>query len=500
MTQPLLEMKGIGKSFNGVSVLKNVNFTVDHQDIVALMGGNGAGKSTLMKILNGVYHADQGEIFIEGQKVDIKNVLDARRYGIGMIYQEFSLVSTLTVAENIFLTQEPRKKSGLLDNERIVKKAKEILDSLGIDIDPRQKVEALSVGYRQIVEIAKALSGHIKILVMDEPTSALTEKETNILFGIVRKLTKMNISIIFISHRMKEIYQLCHKITVLRDGKVVISDEADKIPMDSIVSYIVGTAMDKKFEWVPRDYSMDTVPALEVRNLNYKNLVKDVSFCVYHSEILGIAGLMGSGRTETLTSIFGLQKPDSGGILVDGEKCNLNSPKDAIHRGIALIPESRRVQGLVMDHSVKENVLITVLDKIKKNAFLRESQGKRLVQEQIENLDIKTDGMKKQVCLLSGGNQQKVVIAKWLVNKSRILMLDEPTIGVDIGAKTEIIYRMRELADQGCAVIFVSSELNELLAVSDRILVFKDGEKIREIMRKDIEGEEVLQRAIQGYE
>lgn len=500
MTKPLLEMKGIKKSFNGVSVLKDVDFQVNRREVVALMGGNGAGKSTLMKILNGVYQADEGEIFLDGEKVEIRNVLDAGKHGIGMIYQEFSLISTLTVAENIFLAHEPRKRNMLLDNRACVEKAKEILDGLGIEIDPRKKVEELSVGYRQIVEIAKALSKNVKILVMDEPTSALTEHETETLFGIVRNLLKMDISVIFISHRMKEIYQICDRITVLRDGKIVISDEASKIPMDHIVSYIVGSAMDKKFEWIPRSYSMEATPALEVRNLTYRERVRDVSFSLYPSEILGIAGLMGSGRTETLLSVFGLLKPDAGVILVNGQECRIQAPEDAMKQGIALIPESRRAQGLVMDHSVKENVLITVLDKIRKYGFLKERQGEAIVEEQIRNLDIKTDHMKKNVCLLSGGNQQKVVISKWLANKSTILMLDEPTAGVDIGAKTEIIYRMRELADQGCAVIFVSSELNELLAVSDRILVLKDGKKIQEIMRKDIEGEEVLQRAIQGYE
>lgn len=500
MPQPLLEMREIEKSFNTVPVLKKVNFSVGRKEIVALMGGNGAGKSTLMKILNGVYQADHGDIYIDGEKVEIRNVLDARKHGIGMVYQEFSLISTLSVAENIFLTNEPRKKTGLIDNERCITKAKELLDSLGISIDPRQKVEELSVGYRQVVEIAKALSRQIKILVMDEPTSALTEKETQILFGIVRRLVKMDISVIFISHRLKEIYQLCDRITVLRDGNIVISDRAEKIPMSEIVSYIVGSTMDKKFEWIPRKYSMDTTPVLEVKNLKYKNIVQDISFSLYRSEILGIAGLMGSGRTETLLSIFGLLQPEAGEIRIDGEKCEIKSPRDAIRRGIALIPESRRVQGLVMKHSVRENTLITVLDKIKKHGLLSGREGDELVKEQVRNLDIKTDGIKKQIDLLSGGNQQKVVISKWLANDSRILMLDEPTSGVDIGAKTEIIYRMRELADQGCSVIFVSSELNELMAVADRILIYKDGRKLKEMIRSDIQKEEELQRAIQGYE
>lgn len=500
MEQFLLEMRGINKAFNDVPILKNVNFGVRKKEIIALMGGNGAGKSTLMKILTGVYQADSGEIFVDGEKAAIHNVLDSRKYGIGMIYQEFSLISTLTVAENIFLTHEPRKRTGLLDNTKCLQEAKTLLDRLGVQIDPKLRVEELSVGYRQIVEIAKALSQNIRLLIMDEPTSALTEKETEILFGIVRNLIKMDISVVFISHRMKEIYQICDRITVLRDGQIVVSDWTKNIPMDKIVSYIVGNTMSKKFEWVPRDYDMNGQPALEVRHLSYKNRVKDVNIQVFHSEILGIAGLMGSGRTETLLSVFGLLPRDTGEILVNGKTVDIRRPKDAISNGIALIPESRRVQGLVMDHSVKENIIITILDNLKRRLFISERRANSIVREQITALSIKTDSIKKQIGLLSGGNQQKVVIAKWLANDSDILLMDEPTIGVDIGAKTEIIYRIRELADKGCAIIFVSSELNELLAVADRIIILKDGEVIKEMNRKSIDSEEVLQRAIQGYE
>ena len=491
-------MKNICKSFNGIPVLKHVDYAVNEGEVVALMGGNGAGKSTLMKILNGVYKVDQGEIFMAGKKVSIQGVLDARNQGIGMIFQEFSLISTLTVAENIYLTHEPKKKSGFVDNQKCVKDAGIILNRLGIDIDPKEKVENLSVGFRQIVEIAKALSFDIKILVMDEPTSALTERETVVLFEIVRNLLKAGISVVFISHRLKEIYQLCDRITVLRDGVIVLDDECGKVPMSSIVQYIVGSEMNKKFEWIPRSYSLAGTPVLEVRNLKCKNKVKDISLKLYKSEILGIAGLMGSGRSETLQAIFGLIQPEHGEIYIKGEKCEIRKPMDAINRQIGLVPEARRVQGLVTLHSLKENVIVTILGKLRKFLFLSEKEADRVVKEQIRLLNIKTDGIHKKIQLLSGGNQQKVVISKWLVNKSSILLMDEPTVGVDIGAKTEIIHIIRKLADEGNSVLIVSSELNELLAVADRILVFKDGRVIDEMRREEIANEEVLQHAIQG--
>ena len=496
----VLEMKNICKSFSGIQVLEQVNFEVYENEIVALMGGNGAGKSTLMKILNGVYRSDSGEICLDGETIAIDGVLDARSHGIAMIYQEFSLISTLTVAQNIFLTREPRNKLGLVDNKLCIQKSQEILNTLGIDINPKAKVEDLSVGCRQIVEIAKALSTNVRILVMDEPTSALTEHETDILFGIIRRLVKTGISVIFISHRLKEIYQLCDRITVLRDGKIVLDDACTNIEMNQVIQYIVGSDMNKKFEWIPRTYPIDQPPVLEVANLKYKNRVKDISFALHPSEILVIAGLMGSGRSETLLSIFGLLKPDAGEILVDGKPCVIRTPSDAIAKGIALVPESRRVQGLVVEHSVKENVIITILDRIKKGILLSEKEANRRVKDQISLLNIKTDGIHKKVRLLSGGNQQKVVISKWLANQSRILMLDEPTVGVDIGAKTEIIHIIRQLADEGHSILIVSSELNELLAIADRILIFKDGLVINEMMRKEITSEEVLQHAIQGYQ
>jgi len=500
MNEPVLEMKNISKSFNGVPVLTDVDFCLRHKEIVALMGGNGAGKSTLMKILNGVYQADDGEILLNGEKVHIDSVIDANRHGIGMIFQEFSLVSTLTVAENIFLAHEPKKKSGLVDNALCIEKSKSILSGLGVDIDPTTRVEELSVGYRQIVEIAKALSHNVKILVMDEPTSALTNRETENLFEVVRKLVNMDIAIIFISHRIKEIYQICDRITVLRDGHVVVSDSKDNIPIDTIVNYIVGSESSKRYAWVPREFALDDTPILTVNNMSTEDKkVKDVSFSLHHSEILGIAGLMGSGRSETVLSLFGLEKVVGGSILVNGKPVRIDSPSDAINLGIALVPESRRVQGLVIDHSVQDNILITVLNEIQKIGWINDGQGTLIVEDAINKLRIKTESAKKAVNLLSGGNQQKVVLAKWLATKPAVLLLDEPTIGVDIGAKTEILHEIRYLSDNGCSIVFISSELNELLAVSDRILVLKDGVSIREVNRADLKGEEDLQRAVQGY-
>jgi len=499
LEQPMLLMKNISKSFNGIKVLDSVDFSVNKGEVHALMGGNGAGKSTLMKILTGVYTLDQGEIYIEGEKVSIQSPDDARKNKISMIFQEFSLIPTLTVAQNIFLTRESKTSFGLLDDKECIKKTEQLLKELEVDLDPNEVVGNLGVGYWQMTEIAKALSHEAKILIMDEPTASLTKKETEVLFSFINKLKAKGYSIIYISHRMDEIFEICDRITILRDGKHVATEDCKEIDLATVIQHIVGSEVDKAFEWKERSYSMNATPVLEVKRLSSGTKVKDVSFKIFPGEILGVAGLMGSGRSEMARSIFGIDPQDSGEILVNGKKRSIKSADDAIKAGIALIPEDRRIQGLVLEHSVKENLILPILSKLKKGWFIDEKKANEIALSFVKKLNIKTDDIFKTTNLLSGGNQQKIVLAKWLANDPTVLILDEPTIGVDIVAKTEIIDVIRHLADSGKAILVISSELSELLAVSDRVIVMHEGTIVKELNRKEIHSEEELQHAIQGY-
>jgi ribose transport system ATP-binding protein len=495
----MLVMKNISKSFNGITVLNSVDFSVNKGEVHALMGGNGAGKSTLMKILTGVYTADQGDIFIEGKQVSIQNPDDARKNYISMIFQEFSLIPTLTVAQNIFLTRESKTSLGLLNDKECIAKTTELLRELEVDIDPNEIVGNLGVGYWQMTEIAKALSQETKILIMDEPTASLTKKETEVLFSFINQLKAKGYSIIYISHRMDEILEICDRITILRDGKHVATENCKQIDLDTVIQHIVGSDMNKAFEWKERSYSTDVTPVLEVKQLSSGTKVQDVNFKLFPGEILGIAGLMGSGRSEMVRSIFGIDPKDSGDIIVNGQKRNIKSPADAVENGLALIPEDRRMQGLVLEHSVKENIILPILSKVKKGLLLDEKKADEIANRFVEKLNIKTDDIFKTTKLLSGGNQQKIVLAKWLANDPTVLILDEPTIGVDIVAKTEIVDVIRELADSGKAILVISSELPELLALSDRVIVMHEGKIIKELKRREINSEEELQHAIQGY-
>ncbi|AKG74739.1 sugar ABC transporter ATP-binding protein [Salinicoccus halodurans] len=498
MGDTILRMKDIEKGFNGNTVLDKVNFNVKAGEVHALMGGNGAGKSTLMKILTGVYQLDHGTIEIEDSKVNLGNPRDAQHVGVSMIFQEFSLIPKLTVAQNIFLHREPRTSLGMIDDKKMVKDSQRIMDDMGLSISPKDLVENLSVGYWQMTEIAKALSINTKILIMDEPTSTLTKTETEVLFSLIQQLKQSGITIIYISHRMDEIFQVCDRITVLRNGANVITAPCSEITMEELIDHIIGGNMVKSFEWIERAKIEDQKPLLEVKNLQSGSRVKNVSFSLHGGEILGLAGLMGSGRSETVRAIFGVDPVTGGEVKVRGEQVSFSSPKKAIQKGVGLVPEDRRSQGLVLGHSVRENMILSSLDKLSKNNVLQNQQANKEVEELVKKLNVKTDSTQKTISLLSGGNQQKVVLAKWLLNETEILLLDEPTSGVDIGAKIEIIDIIRELADAGKAVLVVSSEMTELLAMSDRVLIMKDGEITSSIERKDIKGEEDVERAIQG--
>ena len=493
----MLEMRAIEKQFNRNQVLKNANFSLRKGEVHALMGGNGAGKSTLMKILTGVYTADGGEILIDGQAVTIDSPTGAEALGVAMIFQEFSLVPTLTVAQNIYLNREPRSAGGLLiDDSELVRRAQAILDELGEDIDASLPVSRLSVGMCQIVEIAKALSKNARILIMDEPTSSISESEVERLFSFVRRLKANGISIIYISHRMAEIFDLCDRVTVMRDGENVRTDSCADLTMESLIDAMLGSAAGNSMHWHPRHHALGAEPALELIGLSRQQHFSDISLKVYPGEIVGLAGLMGSGRTEIMETIFGLHAPSAGEVRIEGKPvCGM---AEAIEAGVALVPENRRTQGLVLSQSVLDNFVLPNLGIFQRWGAVQLPSAMKAAHEFIRSLNIKADHLRKTVGLLSGGNQQKVVLAKWLARAPRVLLLDEPTIGVDIGAKSDIVQLVRKLAANGSAILVVSSEFEELLAMSDRLLVLRDGRATRCLERTEIDSEEMLHHAVQA--
>lgn len=491
-------MRGIKKRFDGVAVLRGVDFEVARGEIHALAGGNGAGKSTLMKILQGVYSLDAGDILINGQPTTISSIHEAKAAGIGMVFQEFSLVPSLTVAQNIYLGVEPLGTAGLIDDKAAVRQAAEVFDSMGVTVDPRAKVADLGTGYWQLTEIAKALAQNAQVLIMDEPTASLAKSETEALFELIGRLKARGISIIYISHRMDEIYRIADRITILRDGSWLLTEPLTALTPAQIVEGIVGKQMEGELAYRGRDMSSGGEPLLEARGLSAPPRLRDVNFTLHAGEIIGLAGLMGSGRTELARILFGIDKPQSGQVLLHGEPVTINSPGQAIERGLALIPEDRREQGLVLDHSVRENLLLPLLKKVGNGPFISPARGRKLAAELIEKFAVKVANPARPIRLLSGGNQQKVVLAKWLGTDPEVLILDEPTAGVDIGTKSEILEMVRGLADEGKGVIVISSEYPELLAVSDRVLIVREGTVTQDLARDEIPDEESLQLAVQG--
>ena len=487
MENTVLKMEGICKSFGDAKVLKNVQFELKHGEVHALAGGNGAGKSTLMKIMTGVYTHDEGKIFIDGKETVIEKPLDAKAQGIAMIFQELSLVQTMTVAENIFLGTEI-VKNGVRDVKKMNEKTSQILHRLGMDISPSTVVSELSVGMSQMVEIAKAVSKDAKILVFDEPTAALSDSETKRLFEIITQLKNEGVSMVYISHRMNEILSICDSITILKDGEYVTTQNIKDMTLDKIVSYMMGGTSGKghKFEWVERKHDENAKDVLKVDHLKINEKINDISFSLKHGEIVGFAGLMGSGRTEILECLFGLRKKEGGTVILDDKEVHIKNPTEAIK------------EGLVLMHSIKDNAVLPILDRLSiKGIFNDDKKERALVGENIKKFGVKAEHIDQEIGLLSGGNQQKIVIAKWMNTCPKVIMLDEPTAGVDIGAKGEILEIVRSFADQGCGVLFVSSELTEMMAICDRIIVLFDGRITGMISRKDIKLEEELQNAIQ---
>lgn len=485
----ILEMRNITKEFPGVKALNNVNLKVKKGEVHVLVGENGAGKSTLMKILNGVYSMDAGEIIYKGKKIEIRTPRDAQEAGISIIHQELNLIPKLSVAENIFLGREPINKHGFINWKEIYTKTENLLKKLEIDVHPKTKVSKLGIAQQQMIEIAKALSFESNVIVMDEPTSALTEKEINKLFNVIKQLKDSGVAIIYISHRLDEIKKIGDRLTVLRDGNYIGTYNVDDIDIDTIIQLMVGRKLDEKF---PKEPTIILNEILEVKNLTQKNRLKNISFSLKRGEILGLAGLMGAGRTELARAIFGIDPIDSGEIYINGSKRNIKSPLDAIKNGLGLLPEDRRSQGLVHTMSVVENITLASIDNFIKKLFINKKMEISTAQEYIKQVNIRTPSPLKKVCFLSGGNQQKVVLAKWLCANVEIIIFDEPTRGIDVGAKVEIYKLINNMAKNGKAIVLISSELPEILGMCDRILVMHEGKLNGEFSREEATQEKIL--------
>ncbi len=496
-----LEMLSINKTFPGAKVLKNIDLKIKSGEVRALIGENGAGKSTLIKILGGIYTKDPGgEIIINGNPVDINSVHDAKKYGIGIIHQEICLAENMTVADNLFMGDELSGKiKCFLDDKEMVKQAQKTLQSLGInDIDPQDKVGDLSLAKQQLVEICRAIRTEKKLIVMDEPTSSLTNTEIDQLFLQLEKLKKANIAIIYISHRMDEIFRISDSITVLRDGELVKTDLATNLTQDKIISMMVGREISGIYS--PITNTISNEDCLSVKHLNNKKL-KDICFSLKRGEILGFSGLVGAGRTELARAIFGIDKVDSGEILLNGEHVNIQNVWDAIQHGLAYVPESRRTEGLFLIHSIKFNITISVLEKFIRFIRLNKKKENKIVDHYKNALAVKMTNEDQLVKLLSGGNQQKVVISKWLATNPSILILDEPTRGIDIGAKVEIYHLINRLAQEGVSVILISSEIEEVINLCNRVLVMYEGKITGELHNNNssrISQEQVMKYASGG--
>ena len=469
----ILSMKGITKSFSGVAALKNAALDLKAGEVVALMGENGAGKSTLMKILTGIYSKDSGEIKYMGQEVCYKGPAESEEAGISIVHQELNMMNDLTVAQNLFIGREEIK--GLfIDDKKMNEKARELFKVLKIDINPAEKIGNLTVGKQQMVEIAKAISSNAKVIIFDEPTAALTDSEIEELFKVIRDLKKKGTGMVYISHRMDEINVISDRVIVMRDGEYVGTLITKECSKDDIIKLMVGRTILGEPK-TASNVAKDAPVVLKCENLNRGKAVKNVSFELKKGEILGFSGLMGAGRTEVARLIFGADKKDSGKIFINGKEVTINTPEDAVAHGIGYLSEDRKRYGLIVDKSIEENTVIASLNDFIKGMFIDKAKSKEVSQKYVESLKTKTPSVSQLVKKLSGGNQQKVVIAKWLVRNSDILIFDEPTRGIDVGAKSEIYALMESLAKEGKSIIMISSELPEVLRMSDRIIVMCEG-------------------------
>jgi ribose transport system ATP-binding protein len=490
----ILEMRDITKTFPGVKALDRVSFSVRKGEVHGLVGENGAGKSTLMKVLNGVLTADSGKILVDGAPVVFRETKQAQACGISLIYQEFSLVNTLSVAENIYLGSLQTGTTGLIDWKVVRRDASSLIQRLGFDFNGKEKIQNLSVAEKQLVEIAKALSVNARIIAMDEPTSSLAKNEIDKLFNIIRNLKQNGITIIYISHKLDEIFAICDSVTVLRDGHIIDTKLVQETNHAEIISKMVGRPVEMTY---PRRTSIvKNEVVLEVRNLSCAGFVKDISFSLKKGEILGIAGLVGSGRTELVEAIFGARRVQAGDVFVFGRKTRIRSTADGKNCSIGLVTEDRKETGLALHYSLTDNVIITNLRKVIKNLFVNKKLTQFHANQYVNELDIKTPSPKQAVMNLSGGNQQKVVLAKWLFSDVKILIMDEPTRGIDVGSKYEIYLLMNKLAEQGKSIIMISSELPEVLGMSDRVVVINAGRKKGELCGAEINPEAMMSMAL----
>lgn len=488
----ILEMRGIDKSFPGVHALRSVNLTVARGEVLGLVGENGAGKSTLIKILSGAYTRDQGEIRIGEQVIETTNPHDMIERGVAVIYQEPSLAPHLTTAENIFMGRLPKTKLGLIDWPKLEQDTLAVGEQLGLKLQPRVRVQHLSVAQRQMIEIAKALSRDARLIVLDEPSAVLGEVELEGLFALIRRLAQQGVAFIYISHRLNEVFEIADRVTVMKDGQVVGTDWVQNMTPARLIKMMVGRELSEIY---PRRNPVFGPEALAVRGLTRRGVLHQVSLSVHEGEILGIAGLAGSGRTEILRAILGADSIDAGQIEIFGQPVRIKSPQQAIDLGLGLLPEDRKTEGLLLQQTVGFNVTIAQLKQFSPRGMLQLAAERKKVQEYVERLNVRTPGVHSRIRGLSGGNQQKCVFAKWLNADCRILLADEPTRGVDVGAKREIYQLLADLAARGVAIIMVSSELPEILGLSDRILVMREGQVMANLSRSEATEEQIMHYA-----
>lgn len=490
MNKPLVSMENISKRYPGVLALDNTRFELKSGEVHALVGENGAGKSTLVKILSGIATADSGKIFLDGQEIKLDGPRSAQDKGISIIHQELNLMPDLTIAQNIFIGREPRKLKFILNDGGLVKEAEKLFNQLNLKIDPNRKVQGLSIANQQMVEIVKALSFNSKVLIMDEPTAALTTNEIDELFRIIRGLRDKGVGIVHISHRLEELKQISDRITVMRDGKYIETLATKDATVDKIISLMVGRTIFQEAPHIPNSEKQPVV--LEVKNLNNGRFVRDVSFKLRKGEILGFAGLVGAGRTEVLRTIFGADRLISGEVFINGKLVKITKPQDAVQHGLGYLSEDRKQLALALGLDIESNTVMGVFRKFARFGFTREKKIEVAARKQVKNLSIRTPSTKQLVGNLSGGNQQKVAIGKWLTADSEIIIFDEPTRGIDVGAKSEIYKLMNDLIDQGKSIIMISSELPEILRMSHRIIVMCEGRVTGELSNKDANQESIM--------
>lgn len=494
MKQPLIELKGVSKVFPGVKALDSIDLEIQPGEIHGLIGENGAGKSTLIKILTGAYKNDAGKIFVEGKEIVIQSPKYAMELGINAIYQELNIMPDLKVVDNIFMGREIKtnNKKGMLDIKTMTEKARVLLKELGQNIDPKMNIAELGMGHQQMVEIAKSLCIDTKLLIMDEPTSSLSEREVRELMKTIKGLKEKGIAVVFISHRLPEIFEICDRVTVMRDGKKIKTLDIEELTEDELIRLMVGRSLQQQFPKIKTEIGEEV---LRVENLKREGVFENISFNLRRGEILGMAGLVGAGRTEVVRAIFGADSIDDGKVYIKGKEVKIKSPEDAMNNGIAFLTEDRKSQGLILENTIDFNMSISCYEKFKNNGLLNLKEIKKLAEENIRKLKISPPNPSFLAGQLSGGNQQKVVIGKWLNTDADIFIFDEPTRGIDVGAKVEVYNIMNELISEGVAVIMISSELPEVIGMSDRVIVMSEGKLTGEINREDLSQENIMKAA-----